>query len=91
MRILYGLTLADSGDIRVDGTTVDIRSPRDAIAAGIGMVTQHFSLVGPMSVAENIVLGRAGGVRLDLDVARRRARDASDRYGISVAPDAIVG
>ncbi len=70
MRILYGLTLPDSGDIVVDGRAVSIRSPRDAIAAGIGMVTQHFSLVRPMSVAENIILGRAGGMRLDLDAAR---------------------
>jgi general nucleoside transport system ATP-binding protein len=91
MRILYGLTLPDSGDIAVDGQQVTIRSPRDAIAAGIGMVTQHFSLVRPMSVAENIILGRAGGVRLDLGVARRLAQDASERFGISVAPDAIVG
>jgi general nucleoside transport system ATP-binding protein len=91
MRILYGLTLPDSGQIVVDGQAVAIRSPRDAISAGIGMVTQHFSLVRPMSVAENIILGRTGGFRLDLDVARRLARDASERYGISVAPDAIVG
>ena len=81
MRILYGLTLPDSGDIAVGGRPVTIRSPRDAIAAGIGMVTQHFSLVRPMSVAENIILGRAGGLRLDLDAARRagprRRRSAS--------------
>jgi ABC-type uncharacterized transport system ATPase subunit len=91
MRILYGLTLPDSGDITVDGRSVTIRSPRDAIAAGIGMVTQHFSLVRPMSVAENIILGRARGVRLDLGAARGLAQEASERFGISVAPDAIVG
>ena len=91
MRILYGLTMPDSGDIVVGGRAVSIRSPRDAIAAGIGMVTQHFSLVRPMSVAENVILGRASGVRLDLDAARRLVRDASTRYGISVQPDAIVG
>ena len=59
MRILYGLTTADAGDILVDGQAITIRSPRDAIAAGIGMVTQHFSLVRPMTVAENLALGRA--------------------------------
>jgi general nucleoside transport system ATP-binding protein len=91
MRILYGLTLPDSGDIVVDGHAVSIRSPRDAIAVGIGMVTQHFSLVRPMSVAENVILGRARGLRLDLDVARQTVRDASARYGISVDPDATVG
>ncbi len=55
------------------------------------MVTQHFSLVRPMTVAENLILGRAGGVRLDLDVGAPAGRDASERYGISVDPDAIVG
>ena len=54
------------------------------------MVTQHFSLVKPMTVAENLVLGRGGGVRLELAAARQLTRDASERYGISVAPDAIV-
>src|SRR5262245_44838129 len=58
MRILYGLTHADSGTIEVDGRVITIRSPRDAIAAGVGMVTQHFSLVRPMTVAENLALGR---------------------------------
>ena len=91
MRILYGLTLPDSGEIAIDGRVASIRSPRDAIAAGVGMVTQHFSLVRPMSVAENIILGRAAGMRLDLDVARQLVRDASARYGISVAAEAIVG
>src|SRR5688572_320581 len=48
MRVLYGLTHADAGIIEIGGREVQIRSPRDAIAAGVGMVTQHFSLVGPM-------------------------------------------
>ena len=91
MRILYGLTMPDAGDILVDGQPVSIRSPRHAIAAGIGMVTQHYSLVRPMSVAENLVLGRGGGVRLELGAARQLTRDASERYGISVVADAIVG
>ena len=90
MRIAYGLTHADAGKVLVDGHQVAIRSPRDAIAAGIGMVTQHFSLVGPMSVAENLALGRARSLRLDLGEARRRAAHASDRFGISVDPDARV-
>ncbi|MFO1538877.1 MAG: ABC transporter ATP-binding protein [Chloroflexota bacterium] len=91
MRILYGLTSADAGTVEVDGRPVTIRSPRDAIAAGIGMVTQHFSLVRPMSVAENLALGRARGARLDLDAASRHAREASERYGIAVDPAARVG
>ena len=90
MRVAYGLSHADSGEIRVGGRLVHVRSPRDAIAAGIGMVTQHFSLVRPMTVAENLALGRSGGLRLDLDAARRAAGDASARFGIHVEPDAVV-
>ena len=90
MRILYGLTHADSGTIEVDGTAVHVRSPKDAIAAGVGMVTQHFSLVRPMTVAENLALGRASGMRLDLDTARANVRAASERFGVAVDPDARV-
>ena len=57
MRILYGLYHADEGDIHVSGQPVQIRSPRDAIDHGIGMVTQHFALVLPLTVTENVVLG----------------------------------
>ena len=70
------------GTIEVDGRAVTVRSPKDAIAAGVGMVTQHFSLVRPMTVAENLALGRSSGVgRLDLDAAaatcaRRRSATA---------------
>ncbi|MFN8619842.1 MAG: ABC transporter ATP-binding protein [Chloroflexota bacterium] len=90
MRIVYGLTNADGGTIELDGKAVTIRSPKDAIAAGVGMVTQHFSLVRPMTVAENLALGRGGGVRLDLDAARALVREASARYGVSVDPDARI-
>ena len=90
MRIAYGLTHLDAGQILVDGRVQAIRSPRDAIRAGIGMVTQHFALVRPMSVAENLALGRSRGMRLDLDEARRRGTDASERFGIRVDPAARV-
>jgi simple sugar transport system ATP-binding protein len=90
MRIAYGLTLAHAGQVVVDGNVLAIRSPHDAIAAGVGMVTQHFALVRPMSVAENLVLGRSSGLRLDLAAAGRRAADASDRFGIRVDPSARV-
>ena len=90
MRILYGLTRADAGSIKVDGAPVTIHSPRDAIAAGIGMVTQHFSLVQPMTVTENVILGRARGARLDLAAARASVEEAADRFGIAVRPDALV-
>ena len=90
MRILYGLTQFDAGEIRIDGEPVPIRSPKDAIRSGVGMVTQHFSLVRPMTVAENIVLGRTPGLRLDLNAARRLVADSAERFGIAVEPSAIV-
>ena len=91
MRMAYGLTQADAGEILVGGTPLAVRSPRDAIAAGIGMVTQHFALVRPMTVAENLALGRSTGVRLDLDEARRQASAAAERFGIRVDASARVG
>ncbi|MGZ8474627.1 MAG: ABC transporter ATP-binding protein [Candidatus Limnocylindria bacterium] len=90
MRIAYGLTQADRGEIRVAGEPLSLRSPRDAIDAGIGMVTQHFALVRPMTVAENLALGRSSGLRLDLEETRRRAAAASERFGIRVDPSARV-
>ncbi|MEO5985907.1 MAG: ABC transporter ATP-binding protein [Candidatus Limnocylindria bacterium] len=90
MRIAYGLTHADAGEILVGGRPIAMRSPRDAIAARIGMVTQHFALVGPMTVAENLALGRATRLRLDLDEARHRAADAASRFGMRVDPNARI-
>lgn len=93
MSILYGFYEADSGEIRIDGAPVAIRSPSDAIAAGIGMVHQHFMLVETLSVIENILLGMEGGPWLAGGVARAReslARLAKD-YGLAIDPDAIVG
>jgi simple sugar transport system ATP-binding protein len=90
MRILYGRTRLDRGSIRIDGRPVDIRSPRHAIAAGVGMVTQHFSLVQPMTVTENVILGRARGARLDMAAGRRSVESAAARFGIAIRPDARV-
>ncbi len=90
MRVLYGLSTVDAGEILVDGRPAVIRSPADAIAAGIGMVTQHFSLVGPMSVAENVILGRTGAFRVDLPAARRKVGAAAERFGIALDPEARV-
>src|SRR5882762_5515381 len=58
MRVLYGLLPPDAGHIEVDGRPVRIHSPADAMKLGLGMVHQHFMLVGPLTVAENIALGR---------------------------------
>jgi general nucleoside transport system ATP-binding protein len=90
MRILYGLTMPDAGEIEVGGERGEIRSPKDAIRAGIGMVTQHFSLVAPMTVAENVVLGNEGGFRLDLAAARAKVAEASERVGIAIHPQVRV-
>jgi ABC-type uncharacterized transport system ATPase subunit len=90
MRILYGLTLIDEGSIRINGVHKDIRSPKDAIAAGIGMVTQHFALVDPMTVAENLSLGERG-FRYDENAARRRVATAAELLGAQLDPDAEVG
>ncbi len=65
MRILYGLYNADDGQILVNGQPSRIVSPKDAIQTGIGMVTQHFTLVPTLTVAENMVLGYVKGFRLD--------------------------
>src|ERR1700688_4423256 len=74
MRIAYGFYRADEGEILVDGKTQSIHTPHDAIALGIGMVHQHFMLVDPMTVAENIVLGAEPGsfASLDLQAADRK-------------------
>ncbi len=92
MRIAYGFYTADGGDIFVDGQVRRITTPQDAIALGIGMVHQHFMLVEPMTVAENIVLGaETGGVMsLDLQKAAREIRALSDEFKLSVDPHATI-
>lgn len=93
MNILYGFYRPTSGQVHLDGEPIDLRSPSDAIAAGIGMVHQHFMLVPVFTVAENVVLGdeptRRGGW-LDLQRARKMVRDISARYKLDVDPDAII-
>ncbi|MFL4973561.1 MAG: ATP-binding cassette domain-containing protein, partial [Microvirga sp.] len=93
MSILYGFYEADSGEIRVNGKPQQIRSPADAIRAGIGMVHQHFMLVEPLTVIENVILGAEGGVLLSGGVAAARAEMArlARDYGLVVDPDAVVG
>ncbi|MGA1454364.1 MAG: ATP-binding cassette domain-containing protein, partial [Ilumatobacteraceae bacterium] len=90
MKTLFGLTQPDSGHIEVDGNPTVIATPRDARAAGVGMVTQHFSLVKTMTVAENLALSSAQIVRLDLEQARGIAQTANDRFGLEVPADAVV-
>lgn len=93
MNILSGIYKADSGEIIIDGVVQDFKGPADAIAAGIGMVHQHFMLVPVFSVYENVVLGveptKAGGV-LNRKEARKEVKEISERYGLAVDPDALV-
>jgi simple sugar transport system ATP-binding protein len=93
MSILYGFYEADAGEIRVGGEPKRIRSPADAIRAGIGMVHQHFMLVEPLTVLENVMLGHEGGALLKggADAARAEMARLSRDHGLAVDPDAIVG
>ena len=90
MNVLYGLYRPTEGRIVVGGEPRSFDSPRDAIDAGIGMIHQHFMLVDPMRVWENVVLGNEPtewfGLRVDDDAARDAVRDLSRRYGFDVDP-----
>ncbi len=91
MNILYGLYSPDEGEIYVRGRKATIRSPRDAIALGIGMVHQHFKLVYPHTVAENIVLGLSSAKFLfPTSEVREKIRAFSERYGLRVDPDTRI-
>lgn len=89
MRILYGMYRPDSGEIRVNGNPARFRSPHDAIQAGIGMVHQHFMLVQPFTVAENIVLG-AEPALLSASSASASVAELVKNSRIDVNPDAVV-
>jgi ABC-type uncharacterized transport system ATPase subunit len=92
MSILFGFYQADSGEISVDGKPTRIATPTDAIKAGIGMVHQHFMLVGKFTVLENVVLGAEGGFVLNrgLGKARRELERLEKDYGLQVDPDALI-
>ncbi|MDN5727040.1 MAG: ATP-binding cassette domain-containing protein, partial [Propionibacteriales bacterium] len=91
MNILYGLLQPEEGTISVDGKALRITNPKEAMAAGIGMVHQHFMLVDVFTVAENLTLGReGGGPVLNMRQARRAVRELSQRHGMPVDPDTKV-
>ena len=92
MNVLYGLYQADAGEVLVKGQPVRLRSPRDAIARGIGMVHQHFMLVPTLTVAENVVLGREPSRwgRMDLDRACEEVAATCERFGFKLDPRARV-
>ncbi len=93
MNIVYGLLSPDEGSISVDGKEVKIDSPLDALAAGIGMVHQHFMLIPVFTVAENIVLGHEktkGPGLLDLEAARKEILRVSAEFNFDIDPDVLV-
>ena len=94
MNVLYGLYQADGGEILLDDKPVKFSGPGDAMAAGIGMVHQHFMLIPVFTVAENVMLGheptKFGGV-LDMAAARAKVREVAAKFGFEIDPDAIVG
>ncbi|MEM9041871.1 MAG: ABC transporter ATP-binding protein [Actinomycetota bacterium] len=89
MKIMIGLVLPEEGVITIDGDRVRLEDPTDAARYGIGMVHQHFSLVEPLRVWENVALGETGKLR-PADV-RNRVGEISERYGLDVDPDDVVG
>jgi simple sugar transport system ATP-binding protein len=91
MKILYGFYNADEGEIFIDGERRAIRNPHDAIALGLGMVHQHFMLVPPMTVTENIILGaEPGGERIDYQKAEEAIRRLSNDFGFDINPNSLV-
>ncbi|MEA2584441.1 MAG: ral nucleoside transport system ATP-binding protein [Thermomicrobiales bacterium] len=92
MNILFGLYHPDEGEIHVDGKPVRFHGPRDAVAAGLGMVHQHFMLIPRFTVAENVILGSEGATTLHLDrgAAERRVGEIAAAYGLRVDPKARV-
>ena len=92
MNVLYGLYRPTSGTIAINGREVVLTSPKHAIELGIGMVHQHFMLIQPFTVTENIVLGvePKKGIVLDKAEARKRVVELSEKYGMKVDPDAKI-
>ncbi|HEY3633318.1 MAG TPA: ATP-binding cassette domain-containing protein, partial [Jatrophihabitantaceae bacterium] len=92
MKTLYGMHKPDEGTVQINGQRVAFSSPADAIAAGIGMLHQHFMLADNLTVLENIVLGsepKHAGI-LDTKAARRRILEISDLYSLGIRPDRLV-
>lgn len=93
MNVLYGLYTADEGEILLDDKPQSFSGPGDAMAAGIGMVHQHFMLIPVFTVAENVALGNEPTGLLgamDMPAARKKVIEISDRFGFNVDPDALI-
>ncbi|OAB46084.1 ABC transporter ATP-binding protein [Paenibacillus glacialis] len=93
MNILFGLYQPDEGSIEIKGKPVNIDNPNKAIELGIGMVHQHFKLVQPFTVTENIILGmepKQLGFHVDYKTATAKIKKLSDQYGLKVNPDSKI-
>ena len=91
MNVLVGLYTAEEGDILIDGKKANIRTPKDSIALGIGMVHQHFKLVEELTVAENIIIGyEKQGFKIDLKKVENDLRELSDKYNLPISPELRV-
>ena len=90
MNMLSGIYFPDEGQIFIDDKEIVIKSPRDAIDLGIGMIHQHFKLVDVFTAAENIVLGLDNEGKLDLKAASKKIRDICEKYGFDVDPDQYI-
>jgi ABC-type uncharacterized transport system ATPase subunit len=90
MKVIYGLLRPDSGQMEMEGRPLEIGSPRDAMRAGIGMVTQEFSLVETMTVAENVALSAVGWGRVDAKGTEARVLAAMQRVGVHIDPHRLV-
>ena len=86
MNMLSGIYFPDEGEIRVNGKTVTIRSPKDSFELGIGMIHQHFKLINILTAAENIILGLPGKERLNLKQVEKEVKELTDRYGFDLNP-----
>ena len=92
MNVLYGLYDPDGGQVFYEGNKINLDGPQDAIKLGIGMVHQHFMLVDPLTVTENIVLGNEprSGLMLDQKTAKKEVKEISEKYGLFVDPEAKI-
>jgi len=95
MNVVYGLLHPDEGHIEIDGVPINVKNPHEAISNGIGMVHQHFMLVNPLTVTENIILGTRslfskGAVLSDIKVVEEKINQIASRYGLKINPSATV-
>jgi len=93
MSILYGLYQADQGQFFINGNEVNIFNPRVAISLGIGMVHQHFMLIPPLTIAENVILGmepKKNGIFIDIEKAVKEVEELSKKFGLKVDPRAKI-